>query len=74
MKSKFVFILMSCFLPMFLSATETANSEDKIPYDMHGEHDKTDIFAIQLDSSEEEQDEEEEELEDLQKYEQSKKV
>lgn len=57
---------------MVLSATPPAANEEKIPYDLHGEHDKTDIFAIPLDSSEQEEEEEEENLEELQKYEQSK--
>ena len=38
---------------------------DNPPYDFHGEIDKTDIFAIPLDNSEEEQDEE---LESMEKY------
>lgn len=73
MKSKFISIFMCSIAPMFLSAAQPAVSQDKIPYDLHDEHDKTDIYAIQLDSSEEELDEEEDELEDLQNYEQSKK-
>lgn len=55
------------------SAPSTSTNQDKIPYDLHGEHDKTDIFAIPLDSSEEEEEQEEEELEELQKHEQEKK-
>lgn len=38
---------------------------DNPPYNFHGEVDKTDIFAIPLDNSEEEQDEE---LESFEKY------
>lgn len=38
---------------------------DNPPYDFHGEVDKTDIFAIPLDNSEEDQDDE---LESMEKY------
>lgn len=64
---------MCATFPMLLSATQPAVNEDRIPYDLHPEHDKTDIFAIPVDMSEEEEEQEEEELEELQKYEQSKK-
>ena len=75
MKSKLIFMLI-CSIPMLMIAAQPASqsttNESKIPYDLHPEHDKTDVYAIQLDSSEEEQDEEEQELEDLEKYEKSK--
>lgn len=74
MKSKFLSLLMCCFAPLFLCAAESTVKDDKIPYDLHDEHDKTDIYAIQLDSSEEELDEEEGQLEDLQAQEQIKKI
>lgn len=67
MKAKFVSIFMCSIVPMFLSATQASVNEDKVPYDLHDEHDKTDIFALQLDSSEEEEQDEEDddELEDF---------
>lgn len=54
-----------------LSASVLANSTpskiapqgNNIPYNFHGEIDKTDIYAIPLDSSEEEQEDELDELE-----------
>lgn len=52
-----------------LSAAAPASSEgqynDNPPYNFHGEIDKTDIFAIPLDNSEEDQDVE---LESFEKY------
>lgn len=71
MKSKFLSIFCSTIFSM-LCFTQLSAHDDTIPYDLHPEHDKTDVFAIQLDSSEEELEEEEEELEELEKYEQHK--
>lgn len=52
------------------SADEPKSAQSKpntIPYNLHEEADKTDSFAVGLDSSEEEQDEELEELHQLEK-------
>lgn len=72
MKLKLISTFILSFIPIVLCQNQLSAYEDKIPYDLHDEHDKTDIFAIQLDSSEEDLDEEEEELEELEKYEQDK--
>lgn len=63
-------------VPFFATAADTntkpaANSE-KIPYNLHPEHDKTDIFAIPVDDSEEEEDQEMADLKALQAKEQTK--
>lgn len=54
---------------LILNAAPQASSEgqynDHPPYNFHGEIDKTDIYAIPLDNSEEEQDNE---LESFEKY------
>lgn len=75
MKSKIVYFLLCCLMPLFLSADQPqpAAKDDKIPYTLHGEHDKTDIYAIPLDSSEEEEDEEEDELEEQEEEQERKK-
>lgn len=72
MKSKFFYIFCSLVSLIFSGAQLSAHDETPT-YDLHDEHDKTDIFAIQLDSSEEELAEEEDELEGLEKYEQQHK-
>lgn len=72
MKLKLTSLFLFCFAPFVLNA-HSAAEQDTIPYDLHDEHDKTDIYAIQLDSSEEELDEEENQLENIQKEEQAKK-
>lgn len=64
MKMKLVSIFLSAIVPLFLSADTSAET---IPYNLHDEHDKTDIYAIPLDSSEEDLDDEEDDLEDSQK-------
>lgn len=69
MKAKLISLFICSLAPLFLFAEPTT---DKIPYNLHDEHDKTDIYAIPLDSSEEDQDEEEDDLEDIQRYEQEK--
>jgi hypothetical protein len=46
-------------------AASKAQYNDNPPYNFHGEIDKTDIYAIPLDNSEESQDEE---LESFEKY------
>lgn len=63
---------MCGLLPLFLCAAQPV-SGGKIPYDLHPEHDKTDIFAIPLDDSEEEENQEMAELEALQEKQQNKK-
>lgn len=59
-------IVCSFVFASALQATQpkAAPYNDHPPYNLHEEKDKTDIFAIPLDSSEEEQNEELEELEE----------
>jgi hypothetical protein len=79
MKSKLLSFFIFCALPLCLSATDETipqkgSGTQNIPYDLHKEHDTTDIFAIQLDESEETENEEMYELEQIQKEEQAKKA
>jgi hypothetical protein len=62
-------LLIAACASVSISAAAPAWNEgqynDNPPYNFHGEVDKTDIFAIPLDNSEEEQDEE---LDSFEKY------
>ncbi|QLH36114.1 MAG: hypothetical protein HWD61_08260 [Parachlamydiaceae bacterium] len=72
MKQKLISTLLFSVTPFICFANSTESS-DKIPYTLHAEHDKTDIYAIPVDSSEAEEEEEQEHLEEIQQEEQAKK-
>jgi hypothetical protein len=67
MKKNVLCALLFCAAPLFVNADATTdNNLEHIPYDLHREHDTTDIFAIPLDDSEEEEKLEMQQLEALQ--------
>lgn len=62
-KKCLIVLFAICFVSNLSAEEKQAQKANTPAYNLHGEVDKTDIYAIPLDSSEEEQEEELEELE-----------